>query len=73
MWRRTEHIIESPEKFKDTPLGIWGSFSIDLCNLTLLFFLLFSVFEGLRTSGTGLSISTFLEASSQQFLSLTTA
>lgn len=44
MWivrARAECIIKSSQKFKDAWLGIWGSFSVDLCNLILLFFLLF--------------------------------
>lgn len=41
MWGKAECIIKSSEKFKDASLGIWASFSVDLCNLILLFFLLF--------------------------------
>lgn len=43
MWGRAECIIKSSEKFKGASLGIWVSFSVDLCNLILFFFLLFFV------------------------------
>lgn len=57
---RAERLIKSSEKFKDASLGIWGSFSVDLSNLILLFFLLpFWSLEGWEPPGQDRSFQLF--------------
>lgn len=59
MWGRAELFIRSSEKFRHASLGIWTSFSVDLCNLRLFIVLFLLVFEGLGTCRRGLRISDF--------------